>query len=148
MADLKPSGKNKRPQIKFSMYWMYAFVLLFLFGMFYLDDNSITKKVSYSEFENYITDSVNARSHGITRIVVDKRKGVAEAQLSDSLTKAVFQKSQYKEGARANITATLPSTDEFARKIDYWKQQGVYNGPVDYDEGSDLTSFQIGRAHV
>lgn len=141
MADLKPSGKNKRPQIKFSMYWMYAFVLLFLFGMFYLDDNSITKKVSYSEFENYITDSVNARSHGITRIVVDKRKGVAEAQLSDSLAKAVFQKSQYKEGARANITATLPSTDEFARKIDYWKQQGVYNGPVDYDEGSDLTSF-------
>ena len=142
MADLKPSGgKNKRPQIKFSMYWMYAFILLALFGMFYLDDNSITKKVSYSEFENYITDSINARSHGITRIVVDKRAGSAEAQLSDSLAKAVFSKSQYKEGARANITTTLPSTDEFARKIDYWKQQGIYNGPVDYDEGSDITSF-------
>ena len=141
MADLKPTGKNKRPQIKFSMYWMYAFIILVLFGMFYLDDNSISKKVPYSEFEKYITDSINARSHGITRIIVDKRKGNAEAQLSDSLAQAVFPKSQYKEGARANITTVLPSTDEFARKIDYWKQQGIYMGPVDYDEGSDFTSF-------
>ena len=75
MADVKPGGNKKRPQIKFSMYWMYAFILLFLFGMVYLDDNSVTKKVSYSEFENYITDSINARSHGITKIIVDKKKG-------------------------------------------------------------------------
>ena len=97
MADVKPGGNKKRPQIKFSMYWMYAFILLFLFGMVYLDDNSVTKKVSYSEFENYITDSINARSHGITKIIVDKKKGAAEAQLSDSLARAVFHKSQYKE---------------------------------------------------
>ncbi len=32
------------------MYWMYAFVGLFLVGMLYLDDNSITKDVSYSDF--------------------------------------------------------------------------------------------------
>ena len=141
MADVKPGGNKKRPQIKFSMYWMYAFILLFLFGMVYLDDNSVTKKVSYSEFENYITDSINARSHGITKIIVDKKKGAAEAQLSDSLARAVFHKSQYKEGVVANITTTLPSTDEFARKIDLWKQTGVYTGPVDYDEGSDFSSF-------
>ncbi len=35
----------------------------------------------------------------------------------------------------------MPSTDEFARKIDYWKQSDIYSGPVDYDEGSDFTSF-------
>ena len=74
MADVKPGGNKKRPQIKFSMYWMYAFILLFLFGMVYLDDNSVTKKVSYSEFENYITDSINARSHGITKITLTRRK--------------------------------------------------------------------------
>lgn len=142
MADIKPGANNKkRPQIKFSMYWMYAFILLFLFGMMYLDDNSVSKKVSYSEFENYITDSINARAHGITKIIVDKKKGMAEAQLSDSLARTVFHKSQYKDGAVANITTTLPSTDEFARKIDLWKQTGVYTGPVDYDEGSDISSF-------
>lgn len=141
MADLKPNGSKKRPQIKFSMYWMYAIILLFLFGMLYLDDNSVSKKVTYSEFENYITDSINSRSHGITKIIVDKKKGMAEAQLSDSLAQAIFHKSQYKEGAVASITTTLPSTDEFARKIDAWKQSGVYTGPVDYDEGSDFGSF-------
>ncbi len=122
MADLKPTGGNKkRPVIKFSLYWMYAFVLLFLFGMLYLDDNTVTKKVSYSEFENYITDSINAGNHGITKIIVDKKKGMAEAQLSDSLAKAIFPQSQIKDGGVTSITTTLPSTDEFARKIDYWK---------------------------
>lgn len=142
MADLKPAGGNKkRPVIKFSLYWMYAFVLLFLFGMLYLDDNTVTKKVSYSEFENYITDSINAGNHGITKIIVDKKKGMAEAQLSDSLAKAIFPQSQIKDGSVTSITTTLPSTDEFARKIDYWKQSDIYSGPVDYDEGSDFTSF-------
>ncbi len=142
MADLKPTGGNKkRPVIKFSLYWMYAFVLLFLFGMLYLDDNTVTKKVSYSEFENYITDSINAGNHGITKIIVDKKKGMAEAQLSDSLAKAIFPQSQIKDGGVTSITTTLPSTDEFARKIDYWKQSDIYSGPVDYDEGSDFTSF-------
>ncbi len=142
MADIKPpTGNKKRPQIKFSMYWMYAIITLALFGMYYLDDNSVSKKVTYSEFENYITDSINSQAHGITKIIVDKRKGEAEAQLSDSLAQAIFHKSQYKEGVHAYIFTTLPSTDEFARKIDMWKQTGVYTGPVDYDEGSDFTSF-------
>lgn len=142
MADIKPpTGNRKTPQIKFSMYWMYAFILLALFGLYYMGDNSVSKKVTYSEFENYITDSINARSHGITKIIVDKRKGEAEAQLSDSLARTIFHKSQYTEGAPAYIFTTLPSTDEFARKIDLWKQTGIYSGPVDYDEGSDFSSF-------
>lgn len=142
MADLKPpTGNKKRPQIKFSMYWMYVFILLALVGMFYLEDNSVSKKVTYSEFENYITDTTNVQNHGITKIIVNKRKGEAEAQLSDSLALAVFQKSQYKEGAPAFVYTILPSTDEFARKIDLWKQTGVYTGPVDYDQGSDFSSY-------
>lgn len=143
MASPTPQGGSpkKKPQIKFSMYWMYAVIVLFLCAMFYLDDNSVSKEVNYSEFENYITDSINARNHGITKITVDKKKGVAEAQLSDSLARQVFHQSQYKDGVDAGIRTTLPSTDEFARKIDAWKQRGLYTGPVVYDEGSDVTSF-------
>lgn len=143
MASPTPQGGSpkKKPQIKFSMYWMYAVIVLFLCAMFYLDDNSVSKEVNYSDFENYITDSINARNHGITKITVDKKKGVAEAQLSDSLARQVFHQSQYKDGVDAGIRTTLPSTDEFARKIDAWKQRGLYTGPVVYDEGSDVTSF-------
>lgn len=141
MPENSPGGNKKRPQIKFSMYWMYVFIGMFLVGMWYVGENPATKKVTYSEFENYITDSINSHAHGITKIVVEKRKGTAEAMLSDSLAKVVFHENQIKSGSPAAITTTLPSTDEFARKIDQWKQDGIYTGPVDYDEGSDFGSL-------
>lgn len=141
MPENLPGGNKKRPQIKFSMYWMYVFIGMFLIGMWYVGDNPATKKVTYSEFENYITDSINSHAHGITKIIVEKRKGTAEAMLSDSLAKVVFHENQIKSGSPAVITTTLPSTDEFARKIDQWKQNGIYTGPVDYDEGSDFGSL-------
>jgi len=141
MADSKPNGMKNRPQIKFSMYWMYAFIGLFLIGMLYLDDNTVTKQVPFSDFENYITDSINVENHGITKIIVDKKHEKVEAHLSDSLARTIFHQSQYKEGAEATITSTFPDSGEFARKIDLWKNSGIYNGPVDYDEGSDFSSF-------
>lgn len=141
MPENSPGGNKKRPQIKFSMYWMYVFIGMFLVGMWYVGENPATKKVTYSEFENYITDSINSNAHGITKIIVEKRKGTAEAMLSDSLAKVVFHENQIKSGSPAAITTTLPSTDEFARKIDQWKQDGIYTGPVDYDEGSDFGSL-------
>lgn len=141
MPENSPGGNKKRPQIKFSMYWMYVFIGMFLVGMWYVGENPATKKVTYSEFENYITDSINSHAHGITKIIVEKRKGTAEAMLSDSLAKVVFHENQLKSGSPAAITTTLPSTDEFARKIDQWKQNGIYTGPVDYDEGSDFGSL-------
>lgn len=141
MPENSPGGNKKRPQIKFSMYWMYVFIGMFLVGMWYVGENPATKKVTYSEFENYITDSINSHAHGITKIIVEKRRGTAEAMLSDSLAKVVFHENQIKSGSPAAITTTLPSTDEFARKIDQWKQDGIYTGPVDYDEGSDFGSL-------
>ena len=141
MPENSPGGNKKRPQIKFSMYWMYVFIGMFLVGMWYVGENPATKKVTYSEFENYITDSINSHAHGITKIIVENRKGTAEAMLSDSLAKVVFHENQIKSGSPAAITTTLPSTDEFARKIDQWKQDGIYTGPVDYDEGSDFGSL-------
>ena len=44
-----PNTPKKKRTIKFSMYWMYAVILVCLAGLFYLDDNSVTKEVSYSD---------------------------------------------------------------------------------------------------
>ncbi len=141
MPDLLPKNNKKKPQIRFSMYWMYAFILLFLFAMFYFDDNSVSEEVNYTKLQDYITDSVNVRNHGITKIIVDKKKEVATAELSDSLAHKVFTNSRFKEGADASIWAKVPSNDEFARQINQWKQDGTYTGPVEYEEGSDFSSF-------
>ena len=45
-----PDNKPKKTGIRFSMYWAYAIIIVFLLGMLYLDDNSLTKDVSYSKF--------------------------------------------------------------------------------------------------
>ena len=79
------------------MYWMYAIILMFLLGMFYLDDNSMNKEVNYSDFEDRITNPIVSANNGITKITVDKKKGVAQAILSDSLARTVFYQSQYKD---------------------------------------------------
>ena len=52
---------KKKKTIKFSLYWMYAVILLFLGGMFYMDQNAATLEVPYSQFSQvsllYTTDA-------------------------------------------------------------------------------------------
>lgn len=132
---MKPNPKKRT--IKFSMYWMYALVILFLLGLLYLDDNSITKEVSYSEFEKYVTDG------GVDKIIVFTRKNEAEAYLSDSLASKIFHPSQYKAGSGqdAKILTDIPSADKLQDKIDQWQQEGVFTGTVKFEKGSDYTSI-------
>lgn len=143
MPDFKPPTNNKRksPVVKFSIFWMYALIAGVLFALLYMEDNSVSKEVNYSEFQNYITDSINSGAHGITKITVNKRKGQAYAELSDSLAAKVFKNRDISNSSSVGIETTLPSTDEFARKIDAWKSDGTYDGPVTYDEGSDFSSI-------
>lgn len=60
MSSQTPPNNNPKPKkpmgIKFSMYWAYAIIIVFLLGMLYIDDNSITKDVSFTKFEEYVTN--------------------------------------------------------------------------------------------
>ena len=133
--DQKP--KKNKIQFRFSLYWMYAVILLFLCGMFYLDDNSIAKDVSYTNFEKYVTHG------GVEKIIVYTNKNIAEAQLSDSLASKVFPESQYKPGSKmdARIVAEIPSADKLQDKIEQWQAEGVFTGDVKYEKSSDFSSL-------
>ena len=54
--------KPKKPMFRFSMYWMYAIILVFLLGMLYLDDNSISKEVNYTQFCNIVEKDMRLTS--------------------------------------------------------------------------------------
>lgn len=131
----------KKPQkrtIKFSLYWMYAVVLLFLLGMFYLDDNTVTKEVSYiPEFEDYV------KSGGVEKILVFPKSNEAEAQLNDSLAAVVFNHNKVSEtpGTKAMISTKIPSAGDLQSKIDEWRAEGVFKGEVRYEKGSDFGSL-------
>ncbi len=128
---------NKKP-FKINLWWMYAIVFLFLFGIYYLDDNSVTRSVSYSEFENYIV-----RDHGIRKIVVFSDKREAEGFLTDSLARELFKDDRLGngQGTVAKIVTDIPSADKFDGKIDQWRAEGAFTGEVKYERSSQFSSF-------
>lgn len=126
---------KKQPTFKFSIYWMYAIIFVFIIGFYYLDHNDVTKEVSYSEFEKCILDG------GANKIIVESKSGVAEAYLNDSIAKEIFKLSD-KETASANkyiIKTNVPA--DISKKIDEWQGAGIFKGEVEYDHSGGFSSI-------
>lgn len=131
-----PDNKPKKTGIRFSMYWAYA-IIMFLLGMLYLDDNSLTKDVSYSKFEQYVSTG------GVKKITVFTNTNKAEAVVSDSLARSIFNENQYKPdaGIEARIITDIPSADKMKDQIDAWMADGKFSGEVNYEKTSDYSSI-------
>lgn len=140
MGSVTPPN-NPKPKktggIKLSMYWAYAIIIVFLLGMLYANDNSITKDVSFTKFEEYISTG------GVEKITVFTNTNSAEAVLSDSLASTVFPKSQYEagKGAVAKIVTDIPSADKLQDQIDQWRSEGKFKGEVNYEKSSDYSAL-------
>ncbi|MDE6371705.1 MAG: ATP-dependent metallopeptidase FtsH/Yme1/Tma family protein, partial [Duncaniella sp.] len=132
-----PEKKPKKKGLTFSIYWMYALIILFLLGMLYLDDNSLSKEVSYSKFEEYV------ETGGVDKITIFTNTNQAEAQVSDSLARAIFHESQYKpdQHSRAMILTDIPSADKMKDQVDQWKAEGKFKGEVNYEKKSDYSGM-------
>ena len=136
---LKPNNNKKKSGWAGNLFWMYAIIIIVLVGIFYLDDNSITKEVSYSDFVTYVE-----KDHGINKIIVAKGKGEAEGFLTDSLAEKLFP-GQYEagKGMVAKVVTDIPSADKIDEKIEFWKQSGAFpaDGEIKYEQGSGLSSL-------
>lgn len=104
MAD---NNKKTPKKFTFNIYWMYMLVFAGLLAAFWMNDNSVAKEVSQSQFETMIA------SGGVESIVV-YNKEEAEAVLKDSLANVVFG-SQYqpRQGAKPKVRAKIGSVDSF-----------------------------------
>ncbi|MGM9845864.1 MAG: ATP-dependent zinc metalloprotease FtsH [Muribaculaceae bacterium] len=131
----KPNGGR---QIRFSMWWMYLAVLLVLGGVYYLDDNSVSQPVSYSEFESIVMND-----HGITKIVVMTDKKQAEGYLTDSIAEIVYKRHgqifTHGIGIVAKVYTDIPSADKFDTKIDEWRKAGAFSGEVKYERSGEFS---------
>ena len=130
-------NKPKKNGFRLNMYWMYAIVIIFLVGILYLDDDSLSREVSYSKFENYVA------SGGVNKIIVFTNKNRAEGFLTDSLAQKVFPDGAYKKGSgvSAYIVTDIPSADKLQDKIDQWQAEGVFKGEVKFEKGSDYSAM-------
>ena len=55
MGNNNPQGGNKKT-FRFNLYWMYALIALSLIGVYYMNDGSSSKEVTWSEFEQIARD--------------------------------------------------------------------------------------------
>ncbi|MDE6452920.1 MAG: ATP-dependent zinc metalloprotease FtsH [Muribaculaceae bacterium] len=131
-------NKSKKGGFKFSFYWMYAFILLSLAGLYFLEENDITEEIKYSKFEEYVV-----KDHGITEIIVYTNKGTAEGILSDSLAASIFPPERFSQGhaVKARVITEIPSADKFDTKIDEWRAMGAFSGDVKYERSNTWSSL-------
>ena len=116
---------------------MFAIIGMFMVGLCFLDDNSITEEVSYSDFEKRVLDG------GVERIVVFTNKNQAEAYLADSVAAAIFHKSRVaqKSGQEAKLLTDIPSAGKLQDKIEQWKEQGAFVGDVKFEKGGGFSAL-------
>lgn len=139
-----PNNQGKKSPFKINLWWMYAIVFLFLGGLYLLDDNSVSRNISYSDFEHYVT-----RDHGIRKIVIYSDKREAEGFLTDSLARALFNDDRLGESyVNAKVVTDIPSADKFDTKIDEWRAQGAFTGEVKYERSSMFGSFLLSIAPI
>ena len=133
------SNKKKNPvrRFGFNIFWMYAIIMLVLFGLYQFNNGpSLEKDVNWTEFEKYV------ESKGVNKIIVYS-DNTAEAFMTDSLAKAVF-KGQSVEGTtlkNAKLLVKVSSADKMSTKIEQWEAQGVFNGEVEFKEASNYSGL-------
>lgn len=145
MSLLQPNKKNNRGGNKrrpmFSMYWMYALILLSIFGLYYFQDNSQTKEMDWSEFE---TAAVQG---DINKILIYPDSRSAEGMLTKQGARRLGFKLDDPLNGDMKIKTTIPSSDKVQDKVDAWNAQLKAAGKpeirVTYERSSDLMKIFI-----
>lgn len=136
MAEMKKPNMPKMP--KFSIWWMYLIIMAVLFGIFYFDRRGLEKPMdSIDEFAKIV------ESGGVERIIIFRNKKEAEALLSTSATDATFSAAERAQApdAQGKVIVKFGDTQSFEKKIDKWRQDGVFQGSVSYEDATDYSNI-------
>lgn len=125
--------------MKFNIYWLYLLIGIALASVWFMQDDGVSKDVSWTEFETYV------QKGGVKSIVAYSDKRVAEGLLTDSMTNVVFGKNDKPLSERAafkgKIVTNIPSNDKLDEKVVEWQKEGVFKGDVKYEKSSDYSNL-------
>ena len=136
--DFKKKNDNKSSNNKggFSLLWMYGILFaIVIAGSFFIDDNSINKPVSWTEFESYVSRK------GVKSIVVYNNTLKVEAELTKNIADSIFTKEQISKTQKYKVNTKGPSIDGIKDKIDKWQSDGTFTGDVSYMEEKDYSNL-------
>ncbi|MDR2683931.1 MAG: ATP-dependent zinc metalloprotease FtsH, partial [Prevotellaceae bacterium] len=122
---------------KFSHYWLYfAVVIVFITVQFW--GITPSREVSITAFEKILTDSCVKKIH-----IVSAEEQV-EAEIDTVCAQKIFnEKIKFKGAKSFKVYAHYGSSEEFEKKLEKLKENGVFTGEITYKKGRDILGMII-----
>ena len=130
--------KKKVVGFTFNLFWMYAIIGAVLAGFWYMNDSSVEKEVSWSEFEGYVLQK------GVTDMEISKSDGEVKAKVTENMARDIFGKELPKNAnvkKNVRIVSQAPSADAVSKKIEQWKEDKVFTGSYKYTTSGGFSAF-------
>ena len=126
------NSNNKKNFFRFNLAWLYISIGLGLVAIYFLNNNSVSREVNWTEFEKV------AREGGIKKLVIFTKKDYAEAFLTDSAAIATYGDKFNPKNGTATITTNIPSSDSFSETLQRWEKDSGFSADVTYEKSSDI----------
>lgn len=135
MNQNNPNNKNKMNMPRFNLNWAYAIIIIVLAYLFWQGNgnNSYTKDVSYSDFQNYVMKGY--ASH----ITVNKGDGNVEMFIKKPFVGKIFGGAA-KAGNNPSVVAEFPSVDNVDNFLTLQQSQKHFTGKIQYEANKSIVS--------
>lgn len=127
------TSRGKKP--KFNILWMYLIIMALVMGIYWSNDMTTSRNVSWTQFKDYIEKG------GVDSIVVYSNKQEANAFVNDSLASVIFKDAKISQHSRPYLSTQIPSSEKFDDNVKAWNESGAFTGDVRYATASDISSW-------
>ena len=119
---------------KFNLNWMYMIIALMLLGLYFANgSSSISKNISYDEFQPYVRD-------GYVSKVIGYDDNSVEIYIKPQYVGTVFKQDSTRVGRNPMITTEAPSRENLDNFLQKEKEETHFDGSVSYDKKKDYFS--------
>jgi len=119
---------------KFNLNWMYMIIALMLLGLYFANgSSSVSKNISYDEFQQYVRD-------GYVSKVIGYDDNSVEIYIKPQYVGTVFKQDFTRVGRNPMITTEAPSRENLDNFLQKEKEETHFDGSVSYDKKKDYFS--------
>lgn len=119
---------------KFNLNWMYMIIALMLLGLYFANgSSSVSKNISYDEFQQYVCD-------GYVSKVIGYDDNSVEIYIKPQYVGTVFKQDSTRVGRNPMITTEAPSRENLDNFLQKEKEETHFDGSVSYDKKKDYFS--------
>lgn len=119
---------------KFNLNWMYMIIALMLLGLYFANgSSSVSKNISYDEFQQYVRD-------GYVSKVIGYDDNSVEIYIKPQYVGTVFKQDSTRVGRNPMITTEAPSRENLDNFLQKEKEGTHFDGSVSYDKKKDYFS--------